>query len=392
MSHVPVGELTSALATAPRTVGDDGLEWNRTGVGFSVVVHREQRYQMIVERGLLAKVGRFLRPLADQMDADSLVIVTDENVAEHHAQTLVQSANEVALRCEVLVISPGERSKSIDEARRLWDAFVALGVRRRTPILALGGGVVCDLVGFVASTFMRGVPYVNVPTSLMAQLDAAIGGKVAVDHPSTKNLIGAFHHPVSVLVDPDTVLTLDRPEVSNGLAEAIKVAVIASPKLFDLLERLPADSNESMDDIVIECIATKLRLLEQDPFERCLRRLLNFGHCIAHALEASSSYTIFRHGEAVGIGISIASELARQRGLCTQDTRDRIIHQVERVGLSPAMPPAYGQDVWGRLSMIRRVRNGNLNFVVPCAIGRCEILDGIDRGEYESAVAALQPT
>lgn len=259
--------------------------------------------------------------------------------------------------------------------------------------MALGGGVLCDLVGFAASTYLRGVPYVNVPTTLMAQTDGAVGGKVGVDHPGGKNLIGAFFHPVRVVVDPLVLRTLPRREVASGLAEIVKVAVLTSPAMFAALEALDVERPPAVDTALLPLIrgsiAAKLALLAPDPFERSLRRLLNFGHAVGHALEAATDFAVYRHGEAVAVGMATATELAAQRGLCGARTRSRILGLLRRLDLPTVLPEPLRDLTWERLQAVYLVRNASLREVVPRTIGHCQVLDGVlGRAEYDRVADA----
>lgn len=366
-----------------------------------VTVVRRDEYPIVIERGSLRRTGDLLRPWMDALDAHDAIVVTDENVAGIHLDTVLVSMRAAGVECSEMLIPPGEPSKSVQATLDLWETLRERGCARRTFLVALGGGVLCDLVGFVAATYMRGVPYVNVPTSLMAQIDGAIGGKVGVDHPTAKNLIGAFYHPVGVVIDPDAVLTCDRREICNGLAEACKVAVICSDDLFAVLEAIDPDDlaaggDGASDDtrrrlgrVAREAIAAKLALLAPDPFETSLRRLLNFGHSIGHALEAASGYRVYRHGEAVSVGMATAAQISSARGLCDEATRARIVGLLSNLRLPTRMPDELWDDVWEHLEIIRRIRNGKLHFVVPLAIGKCDMLDHIDEGEYRAALRSL---
>jgi 3-dehydroquinate synthase len=323
------------------------------------------------------------------IDSKSVVVIIDGRIATGLAVKLVDSMRRHEITSEVLIVPPGERSKSRSTASRLLDGLRRVGAERRTMLLAVGGGVICDLVGLVASLYMRGLPYVNVPTTLLAQVDGAIGGKVAVNHPEAKNLLGAFYHPVQVLVDVDLLRSLPRREVSNGLAEVVKVAVLADPRLFALVETLDLAGADTMAEIVRRSIAAKLALLADDPFERDLRRVLNFGHSIGHALESSTGYRTYRHGEAVSVGIAVATEVSAQAGICTADTRNRIIDTLRRLALPTAVPDTLFDSVWQHIEIIRRIRNGSLNFVVPADVGAVEILDSLSRSAYLSALESL---
>jgi 3-dehydroquinate synthase len=356
-----------------------------------VSVRRRDDYDIIIRRGVVRECGDFIAPVLDHIEANSVVIITDERVDRVVLPELARSLTACRIPAEVIVLQPGERSKSLPTVERLLQELRHRGVERRTVLVAVGGGVLCDLVGFVAAVFMRGLPYINVPTSLMAQVDAAIGGKVGVNHQSAKNLIGALYHPAQVLVDPELPTSLPLREISNGLAEVVKVGVIADPCLFELLER-SADSGPALpfEEIIRRAIVAKLQLLSDDPFERDLRRLLNFGHSVGHALEAATGYRKYRHGEAVSIGIATATQVAVQKGVCGGDTGQRIIGTLTNLRLPTAMTAEHHDAVWDNIGMIQRIRNGSLNFVVPRSIGECDILESLTYEGYRHAVEALE--
>ncbi len=370
---------------APRQTGR--LSWESSGDGYVTSVERRDTYRIVVRSGALDELGELLGEVTERLDARSLLVVTDSVVEGLHLVPALCALEALGLPLSVISIPAGERSKSVERLLVLWQELLHGRIERRTLVVSLGGGVVCDLVGFAAATYMRGLPYVNVPTSVLAQVDAAIGGKVAVDDPHAKNLLGAFHHPSMVVVDPALLTTLPEAEIANGLAEVAKVAIIASPPLMDALERGEHRTASGMEAAVREAIEIKLSLLAADPFEADLRRVLNLGHCVGHPLEVASHYRL-RHGEAVSVGLVVAAEIARRRGLCAPATADRIRDVLERLGLSTRFPPQLADAVWDRMAIVRQVRNGELNLVVPEQVGRCAILPSIHEAEYRAAVRA----
>jgi 3-dehydroquinate synthase len=364
----------------------------------TIKTSRTDQYSIITEPGLLDDVGLKLRALVG--DAKHALIVTDGNVKPLYADALERSLaragftsiSEAGFAGEMFVIAPGELSKSLQSATKLWSRLAELGFRRRSILIGMGGGVVTDLTGFGAAGFMRGVPYVSVPTTLIAQDDAAVGSKVAVNLGGSKNLVGGFHHPLAVYNDTSVLRTLPPKEFRQGLAEAIKVAVIASPELFDFLEThlaaLLDRRIETMTDLVSQTVKIKCELLKPDLYEKDLRRGLNFGHTIGHALEMAAlematDFCQVLHGDAVSIGIAGATKLAETRKLLDGKTGTRIIRLLEDAGL----PTTLGaQDVATErlrdaLSAIRAVRNGHVYEVLPIAIGRYTIIDDLSDAE-----------
>ncbi|HEV7806367.1 MAG TPA: 3-dehydroquinate synthase family protein [Solirubrobacteraceae bacterium] len=364
------------------------LEWLEQDSSFAVQTTNRGSYDIVVQTGARASLAARVRQLADEIGSREAVVVTDELVARHWLDEAVVSLETTGLRVHALTVACGETAKSVDTLAHIWDQLFELGVSRRSLIVAYGGGIICDLAGFVAATYMRGVPYVNVPSSLLAQIDGAIGGKVAVDHPHGKNLLGTFYHPRLVLVDPYLLTTLDRRPLVAGLAEAIKVSVIASRPLFHRIGEWLDAGLDVLDaglaePIISECVAIKLNLLRDDPFEvGDLDRLLNLGHEIAHSLEAVTGYKRYLHGEAVAVGVAVAARLAERRGLCESSTAGKILDLLAAAGLPDAIPRELGAAVWDHLDVIRGVRNGVLRIIVPIDIGHCTILPDISLAEY----------
>jgi 3-dehydroquinate synthase len=260
-----------------------------------------------------------LQALSETIGDRRVAIVTDEVVDKIHAERIEASLAGNGMRIHKAVIPPGEQSKSLPTAIRLLDWLAHIDIRRRDVLLAIGGGVVIDTVGWAASVYMRGIPYINAPTTLIGQVDAAVGGKVGVDHDIAKNLIGGFYAPRAVVSCAGWLTTLDPRQIRSGLAEVIKLAVICSPELFNFIEeRLPqllALDVPSLQKLVHASSAIKCVLVERDPYETDLRRTLNFGHTVGHALETVTGYGPVLHGEAVGYGMAVAVRVAAARGV-----------------------------------------------------------------------------
>jgi 3-dehydroquinate synthetase len=267
-----------------------------------------------------------------------------------------------------------------------------LGVSRRTLVVGLGGGVICDLAALAAATYMRGLPYLLIPSSLVALADAAIGGKGGADFVGTKNLIGAFCHPAAVVVDPGLLATLEDHHVRNGMAEIIKVAAISDEDLFRLVEAAALTASGRPRDlaaVIRGAIGGKLRLLGPDPFERgSLARVLNFGHCVGHPLEAASGFRI-PHGAAVAAGMAVATAASGIAGRCSPATAGRILDVLARYRLPATIPMALRAATWEGVADVRRIRNGVLNFVVPRQVGQGTFLEEMSRSLYDSALERL---
>jgi 3-dehydroquinate synthase len=319
------------------------------------------------------------------------VVLTDGTVLERYGVCLLEGLRAHGVEAAPLLLPPGERSKSAGDYLRLIEQLHDLGFDRRALLVNLGGGIVTDTGGFVAATYLRGVAYVNVPTTLLAQLDAAIGGKVAVNMPWAKNFVGAFAHPRAVFTDPAVLRTLPARELCAGVAEALKVAIIGDPDLFELLEaeseavRRGQDA-ELLGEVVARSSEGKIALLAPDPYEHNLRRALNFGHTFGHALEVQTGYDRLLHGEAVGFGIAVATAVARRRGMCTRATVDRIFQALYAYGLPPPVPRSDLVATCGRLDAIRLVRGRRLNYVLPTEIGCVEIVAELEDHEIPQAI------
>jgi 3-dehydroquinate synthase len=309
-------------------------------------------------------------------------VVTNPAVGKLYAARVTESLRAGGFDPIVVEIPDGEEYKNLDTLRSLYDRFIEARLERHSPVLALGGGVIGDIAGFAAATFMRGVPFVQMPTTLLAMADASIGGKVAVDHPSGKNLIGAFKFPCAVIADPEALATLPVAELRAGLAEVIKNAIIGDAALFDELGRVEVNG-----DVIARAMRVKIDLVERDPFESSVRAHLNLGHTFGHALEKLSHFRL-RHGYAVAIGVSIAARLAWRLGRCEAATCDRIVDLFEQKSLPTRAPREFdaGQIVEA-MGADKKAAEGKMRLILPRAIGEVEIAEGVPR---EDLVAALE--
>lgn len=364
--------------------------------GFAVEIERRWRYEVRFQRGLLARYGM---ELADAVGLRSIAVLTDEEVRRRYGDALLDSLRTAGYEPTLLVVPPGERSKSLETLGLLLDRLADCGFDRRGIIVNFGGGVICDLGGFLASTYMRGVDYVNFSTTLIGQLDASIGGKVAVNARVAKNLIGAFHHPRHVAGDPELLATLTARDFRSGMAEAIKVAIVNGPALFQRLERdgdqVRARAPDVLQEVVAEAASLKMLLINLDPYEADLRRPLNFGHTLGHPIETEFAYLGIKHGEAVAYGIGVATAIARRQGRVDAATAERIFALLQAYDLLGFEQPIPGDKVVARVRFVRMIRGNHLYFVLPRAVGEVEITDALsDRdlvagfADYEAEVRA----
>ncbi len=335
----------------------------------------QRNYAAVVKRGAIAQIPEFLPARAGR-----IFVVTTEDVWKLHG-ALVETALQGRDHA-VLFFPGGEARKRLAEVESLAEQMVAQGADRSSLVLAFGGGIVGDLAGFLAAIFMRGIPVIQVPTTLLAQVDAAVGGKTGANLVAGKNLIGSFHQPLAVLIDPGVLHTLPEREFRAGLYEILKCGVIRDENLFRILE---VDKNAvfAQDPEVIECIIAaavriKAEVVTADEREGDLRRILNFGHTVGHALEAETHYERFLHGEAVAFGMRAATELARRTGCLSDLDAARIDQLVESYGPIPSLEGISAQNLLARLASDKKTIQGKVHFVLPTKIGDIRIVTGID--------------
>jgi 3-dehydroquinate synthase len=351
---------------------------------------RRDSYPIMVTRSLEDTVERLLQLVGDA----KVAVITDRNVADLYVPVVVGTLEKAGLEPEVAAVPAGERHKTLRQAFELLDWLTGTQVGRRDVIVNLGGGVVIDMGGWVASSYMRGVPYVNLPTTLIGQVDAGIGGKLAVNHPVAKNLIGSFFQPLGVISDVSFLTTLDRRQLRAGLAESIKKAIIASPSYWRLIEDnvdaiLAADPS-ALEALVHGAGAIKAELIERDPYEEDSRRTLGFGHAIAHPLETVTAYSAILHGEAVAFGMAVEAQLAAGRGLLAPDRLERMLALLTRVGLptsADALPTEVDAErLMAATERIRLIRGGGYRFVLPIDLGETLIADDVTPDELRAAL------
>lgn len=327
-------------------------------------------YRVLIEEGALADLGKSMRLL---FPTTKTLLISDRRVFSLYGDQTLKSLKKEMWQVGIFLIRAGERSKTLHTASRLFDAAVETGLDRNSPIIALGGGVVGDLAGFAAATYMRGVPLVMVPTSLLAQVDSSVGGKVAVNHPRGKNMIGAIYPPRIVLIDPTVLTTLPKRQMRAGLAEVIKYGIIEDSSFFRLLEgnldQLLEGNSLFLAEAVERSLQSKARVVEEDEYEKDYRRILNFGHTVGHALETATAYRYYLHGEAVLAGIFTAVKIAVQLNLLEGASAGRIISLIEKIGLKKPPADLTAENVIDTLRQDKKRRDNNIIFVLPTAIG-----------------------
>jgi 3-dehydroquinate synthase len=331
------------------------------------------------------------RAMSDIGFAGRVYVIADKRALELHGLTLRQVVGE----SPVLEVSGDEQAKTVESVSRVWDWLVDNGAQRRDALLAFGGGVVCDLVGFAAATYLRGVGLVNVPTTLLAQVDASVGGKTGVNHRRGKNLIGAFYQPLCVVADTAFLASLPPRAFAAGMAEVAKIGMILDEKLFACLEQLAStlgpSAAEDLAPIVARSIELKAEIVERDERESGDRMLLNYGHTIGHALEAGTGYGTLLHGEAVAVGMQAAAMIAQRMRMLASEDVQRQTHLLEALGL-PLKWAAPAEDILGRLSLDKKRAGSRQRWVLAERVGAGRIRDDVSAEIVFEAVSSITHT
>ncbi len=357
--------------------------WYNSDMASFTVKTPEREYCAMVERGILSRVAQFI-----PKGAGKVFVVTTADVWQHHGERFLRGLAGIAP--EVLFFPGGEERKRLAHVETLAEEMMRRGADRTSIVIAFGGGIVNDLGGFLAAIFMRGVPVVQVPTTLLAQVDASIGGKTGVNLLEGKNLIGSFHQPLAVVIDPEVLATLPDREYRAGLFEVIKCGVIRSAPLFQLLaeqrDAVLAREPAVLDRIIEESVRIKAEVVSADEREGGVRRILNFGHTFGHALEAETAYARFLHGEAVGFGMRAAAHLAKSLGHLADRDAASILDAVEEYGPIPSLRDIPAERLAARLVKDKKTIQGNVHFVLPTLIGEVTVVSGVDDAAVLSAI------
>ena len=301
------------------------------------------------------------------------ILVTDENVAGHHAPVIVQALTQAGFNTPVVTLPAGEAHKNLETVNQLWHRFLEAGLDRKSTVIALGGGVVSDLAGFAASTYMRGINWIALPTTLLAMADAALGGKTGFDLPEGKNLIGSFYPPRLVLADPHMLTTLPERELRSGMAEVVKHGIIADPNLFHLCARGLDWVKENLEQIVKRAMAVKIQIIEDDPYERGFRAALNLGHTVGHAVELVSGFELI-HGESIAIGLVTEARYAERIGLAPSGLADQIASTISALGLPTEIPANLPREDLLRAMRVDKKKSAqSIRFALPTPIGHVEL-------------------
>jgi shikimate kinase / 3-dehydroquinate synthase len=331
-------------------------------------------YDVIVQNGGIDQLGRMLKSCGLQ----NPILVTDENVAKLHLEKIKSVIQAAGCEPKSIVIPAGEENKNLDTVSLLWNSFLENRLDRRSTVIALGGGVIGDLAGFAASTYMRGVHWVCVPTTLLSMVDASLGGKTGFDLPQGKNLIGSFYPPRLVLADPQLLNTLPEREFISGMAEVVKHGIISDPGLFDLCTRGLDWVKDNLEEIVKRAMAVKIKVIEEDPYEKGLRAALNLGHTVGHAVELVSKFQL-RHGESIAIGMAVESGFAERLGIADKELSHTISAVLSGLGLPVVIPKNLPHDEIIRAMRVDKKKDAaNIRFALPAKIGKIEFVDVVD--------------
>ena len=356
----------------------------------------QQSYEIAIAPGSLERLGEYM---ADLKLGKKLLLVSNPTIFKHYGQKVIASLEAVGFEVVHHILPAGERYKTLNSIQKIYDAALANRIERSSTMVALGGGVIGDMTGFASATWLRGINFVQVPTSLLAMVDAAIGGKTGVNHPQGKNLIGAFHQPSLVLIDPDVLQTLPAREFRAGMAEVIKYGIIWDAELFAQMEKnknlsqLRYIKTELMDFILTCSCQAKADVVSKDEKEAGLRAILNYGHTIGHAVESLTGYTQVIHGEAVAIGMVAAGQIAMALGMWTKEDTQRQDALIQKAGLPTKLPTGLDINaIADALQTDKKVKDGKVRFILPTQIGIVEITDKVPTETICKVLAAMRTT
>jgi 3-dehydroquinate synthase len=341
------------------------------------------RVQILLGRHHLSAMGEYDVIVGQVQDLINFpmqnpIIVTDNNVARFHLPVVVSAFQAAGHAPNTVILPAGEENKDLELVTRLWKDFLANGLDRKSTVIALGGGMVSDLAGFAASTYMRGIDWVIIPTTLLAMVDASLGGKTGIDLPEGKNLVGSFHPPKLVLADPGLLLTLPGRELRSGMAEVVKHGIIADPELFAMCSRGMGWVKSNLEEIIKRAMAVKIKIIEEDPYEKGIRAALNLGHTVGHAVEHVSRFAL-SHGEAVAIGMAVEARHAVRVHMAGAGMDEAIAETLTGLGLPVRIPKELPHEEIIRAMRVDKKKNANsIRFALPVEIGNVELVDVTD--------------
>lgn len=358
---------------------------------FPVKIHVDQKtteqnvhqVQVLLGRYHLSAMGEYdvlVGPVSRLKDFQMQhpVVVTDEHVARLHGEAILTSLRNAGFAPKIITVPTGEAYKNLDTVQKLWSAFLEHGLDRKSTVIALGGGAVSDMAGFAAATYMRGIHWVCVPTTLLSMVDASLGGKTGFDLPQGKNLIGAFYPPELVLADPQLLSTLPQAEFISGMAEVVKHGLIADPDLFNLCAQGLDCIKDNLEQVVKRAMAVKIRIIEDDPYEKGFRAALNLGHTVGHAVELASAFEL-RHGEAVAIGMVVEAKFAERIGVAKNGLSDEVAAVLTTLGLPVQIPSDMPhKEILRAMRVDKKKHAASVRFALPVEVGKVELVDVAD--------------
>ena len=339
----------------------------------------DKNYDIIIKKGLIKDIGDHVKSVYKNK---KIAVITDSNVEKIYGQTLKNNLEKSGFDVHFIVVKAGETSKSISVLEDVYDKLLSMNITRGDMIITFGGGVVGDLGGFAASTLLRGIKFIQVPTSLLAQIDSSVGGKVAVNLPKGKNLVGSFYHPEAVFIDPDLLKTLDKRFVADGMAEVIKYGCIRDRELFDRLDNYGSWENlfENIEEVIHDCCDIKRAVVEEDELDLGVRMILNFGHTLGHVIENFGNYEGHTHGEAVAIGMHQITKISEKLGLTEAGSTEQIKNILVKYNLPFEMPDIPKEETLKTINLDKKSNVDKISLVLISKIGHA-FLEKIDRDD-----------
>lgn len=347
----------------------------------------DRSYNIYIKADILKEVGKYIKELSL---SKKVLVITNPTVGGLYVEKLINYLKQYDITPDVAEVPDGEEFKSLKYASFLYDQMINFKLDRKTPVIAFGGGVIGDLAGFVAATFMRGLPLIQIPTTLLSQVDSSVGGKVAVNHPKSKNMIGSFYQPKMVIIDVSLLKTLQERELRAGLSEVVKYGVIKDKSLFDYLRenisKIKKLDQECLEEIIARACEIKADIVSRDEREAGIRTILNYGHTIGHALESITKYDKYRHGEAIAVGMIVESNMAVELNLFNKDGVKEQEDLFRDVGLRVRLKDIDVSAVMKAIWLDKKVLEEKLRFVLPVEIGNVIIKEGIEEEIIKKAI------
>jgi len=328
-------------------------------------------YNIIIKAGILNDAGKLISALPIQK---TTTVITNTTIAKLYLQKVVRALKKEFKNINTIIIPDGEKYKNLNRMQMIYEKLSKCNIERKSPLIALGGGVIGDITGFAAATFLRGIPFIQIPTTLLAQVDSSVGGKTGVNLPTGKNIIGSFYQPSIVIIDPEVLFTLKKREILSGMAEVIKYAIINDEDLFEFImskiNKILQLDMQNIKDIIKKSCIIKADIVSRDEKEEGIRAALNFGHTIGHAIETLTNYRYYKHGEAVAIGMSVAAKISAEWDFCSFETYTRIKQLIEMIGLKTKMPGFSYRQYIDVIKNDKKKTSNKIRMVLPKRIGK----------------------